>query len=179
MEVLSRLLKTSLFAVLLLVVFQAEAQEDRKLVTFVIRNAGIGVDGHFKSYSVTTKFNPDDLANSTLSATIEANTIYTGIKARDKHLRKKKYFDVENYPQIKLTSTDITKTDAGYLLKADLTMKKTTRSVEIPFTVITTDEGTTFEGEFSLDRRDYGVGKNHLVLGDKVRVKIYHWEKAR
>jgi polyisoprenoid-binding protein YceI len=172
MEVLSRLLKTSLFAVLLLVVFQAEAQEDRKLVTFVIRNAGIGVDGHFKNYSVTTKFNPNDLANSSLSATIEANTISTGIRARDKHLRKKKYFDVENYPEIKLTSTEITKTDTGYLLK------KTTRSVEIPFTVITTDAGTTFEGEFSLDRRDYGVGKNHLVLGDKVKVKIYHWEKS-
>jgi len=178
MEALSKILKTSLTIVLLLLAFQTKAQEDQKLVTFVIKNAGIGVDGFFTEYDVTAEFDPSDLANSSFSATIESNTIDTGIGARDRHLKKAKYFDVENYPQIKLVSTSISKTSTGYLLKANLTIKKTTLPVEIPFTVTKTEAGNVFEGTFTMDRRDYGVGKNHLILGDEVRIKIYHLEKT-
>lgn len=178
MEALSKILKTSLAVVLLLVAFQVQAQDDQKLVSFVIKNAGIGVDGYFTSYSVTTKFDPNDLKNASFSASIESSTIVTGIGARDRHLKKAKYFDVENYPQMKLVSTSISKTTTGYLLKANLTIKKTTLPVEIPFTVTKTDAGSVFEGAFTMDRRDYRVGKNHLILGDEVKIKIYHLEKA-
>ncbi len=177
MEALSKILRISLVAVLLFAVFQGQAQEQQKLVSFTIKNAGINVKGSFLSYSVTTKWDASDLSNSRLSATIEANTIDTGIKGRDKHLRKAKYFDVENYPQIRLESTSISKTDAGYLLKGKLTIKETTLPVEIPFTTRPSAEGIVFSGAFELDRRDYGVGKNHLIMGDEVKIEIYHLEK--
>lgn len=177
MGVLSKILRISLVVTLLLAGVSAQAQEPQKLVSFTIKNAGVNVKGTFLSYSVTTRWNADDLANSRLSATIEVNTLNTGIKGRDKHLKKAKYFDVENYPQISFTSTDIRKTAAGYLLKGNLTIKATTLPVEIPFTVETSPEGKAFSGAFEIDRRDYGVGKGHLIMGDKVKIKIYHLEK--
>lgn len=177
MEALSKTLRISLVAILLFAVFQVRGQEEQKLVSFTIKNAGVNVKGSFLSYSVTTKWDASDLVNSRLSASIEANTIVTGIKGRDKHLKKAKYFDVENYPQITFESTSITKTATGYLLKGKLTIKETTLAVEIPFTATASTEGIVFSGAFELDRRDYGVGKNHLIMGDKVKIQIYHLEK--
>lgn len=177
MEALSKILRISLIAVLLFAGVQTQAQEPQKLVSFTIKNAGVNVKGTFLSYSVTTKWDATDLVNSRLSATIEVNTLNTGIKGRDKHLKKAKYFDVENYPQIKLESTGINKTNSGYLLKGNLTVKATTLPVEIPFTVESSPEGNVFTGAFEIDRRDYGVGKGHLIMGDKVKIKIYHLEK--
>lgn len=177
MEALSKILRISLAAILLLAVFQVQGQDQKKLVSFTIKNAGVNVKGYFLSYSVTTKWDAADLASSGLSATIEANTIVTGIKGRDKHLKKAKYFDVENYPQIRLESTGISETATGFLLKGKLTIKETTLPVEIPFTVETSAQGSIFQGAFELDRRDYDVGKNHLIMGDKVKIEIYHLHK--
>lgn len=178
MEVLSKILRISLTALLLFAVFQVQGQEQNKFVSLTIRNAGVNVTGYFLSYTVTTKWDANDLPSSRLSASIEANTIVTGIKGRDKHLKKAKYFDVENYPQITLESTSISKTATGYLLKGRLTIKETTLPVEIPFTVEPSAEGSIFHGAFELDRRDYGVGKNHLILGDKVKIEIHHVQKS-
>lgn len=141
-------------------------------IKFTIRNAGIGVDGFFEESTVTYKFNPQDLDNAKFKLVIPTNTINTGIKGRDKHLRKAKYFDVENYPNLTFNSTKVVKTQEGYTLFGDLTMKKTTLPIEIPFTIEEEEGQSYFKGYVELDRRDYGVGKNHLILGDLVRINI-------
>ena len=142
-------------------------------IKFKIKNAGINVSGFFEETKVTQKFMPDDLTNSSFEVTIPATTINTGIKGRDKHLRKAKYFNVEEYPNIKFRSTRIVKTTTGYLLKGNLTIKATTLAIEIPFTLEKDENGNeVFKGYVELDRRDYGVGKNHLILGDLVKIDI-------
>ena len=148
------------------------AQTESADISFVIRNAGIGVDGFFEENSLTYEFNPENLEASYFKLTIPTITINTGIKGRDKHLRKAKYFDVENYPNLTFESTKITKTDSGYMLMGELTIKKTTRAIEIPFTIEEVDSQKSLSGYVELDRRDYDVGKNHLILGDLVRISI-------
>ncbi len=148
------------------------AQTEPAAITFTIRNAGVGVDGYFEENSVNYKFYPNDLNASFFKLTIPTTTINTGIKARDKHLRKSKYFDVEEYPNLTFNSTKITKTPAGYTLMGTLTMKETTLPVEIPFTIEAMEGKKYFIGSTELDRRDYGVGKNHLILGDLVKINI-------
>ncbi|WP_170827476.1 YceI family protein [Roseivirga sp. 4D4] len=148
------------------------AQTESANISFVIKNAGIGVDGSFDENSLTYQFNPDDLDASYFKLNIPTTTINTGIKGRDKHLRKAKYFDVENYPNLTFESTKITKTDLGYTLTGELTIKKTTNTIEIPFTMEEIEGQKSLSGYVELDRRDYGVGKNHLILGDLVRISI-------
>ena len=142
-------------------------------IKFKIRNAGVNVTGSFQEVTVTQKFMPDDLQNSYFEVSIQATTINTGIKARDKHLRKAKYFNVEEYPNIKFRSSRITKNPDGYSLKGNLTIKATTLAIEIPFNLEKDDDGNEIlKGYVELDRRDYGVGKNHLILGDLVKINI-------
>jgi polyisoprenoid-binding protein YceI len=174
MEALSKILRNSLLAVLLFTLLQVQAQEEQHLVSFTIKNAGINVDGFFSEAIARVQFDPANLRNASLAATIEVSSIDTGIKARDKHLKKEKYFDLDNYPQITFQSTRVSKQEKGYLLKGNLTIKETTLPIEIPFTIERVAEGSIFKGSFTLDRRDYGVGKNHLILSDEVTVEIYY-----
>ena len=165
-------LKTSLFLLFFGLSHLCSAQAER-LITFTIKNAGIGVDGTFNEANVKTNFNLQDLSSSYFKVEIKAESIDTGIGARDNHLRKEKYFDVEKYPTISFESIAVSAGEEYYLVEGKLTMKGVTKTIKIPFEIIFNETGsTTLEGNFELDRRDYGVGKNHLILGDEVKVQL-------
>ena len=137
-------------------------------VVFEINNMGVAVDGSLSNPTGTVIFDPADLSNSSVSATVDVSTIDTGISARDKDLKKEEYFDVEKYPTIRFRSTSITKTNSGYQASGKLTIKGTTKNVSVPFTV----ENDVFKGRFNLDRLDYQVGEDSWILSDEVRVQF-------
>ncbi len=146
-------------------------QQDAR-INFVIKNAGVNVKGTFNTYNVTQKFVTDDLEGSSFTATIQSTTINTGIKGRDKHLRKAKYFDVENYPEIRFSSTSISRFEGKLLVKGNLTIKSTTKSIEIPVEIVEEEGLKWFKGYLQIDRREYGVGKNHLIMGNTVKINL-------
>ena len=163
-------LRISILLICLLASFQLAAQETE--ISFKIKNAGVFVDGTFDSIRVIQNFNPQNLASAQFEAVIPISTIDTGIKARDRHLLKEKYFDVENYPEITFRSSEVKRAEGGYQLKGSLTIKETTLPVSIDFKLEEIEGTPYYMGSLELDRRDYGVGKNHLILGDMVRISI-------
>ena len=114
-------------------------------VVFHIKNAGITVDGSFKGLAASIQFDENDLANSSIYASVKTATINTGIDKRDEHLRKDEYFDVANHPKIEMRSTTITKNDKGYTGQFDVSIKGKTKAISMPFTFV--NNGTT--GKFS------------------------------
>jgi len=142
-------------------------------VTFKIKNAGLTVDGSFSDFEADIKFNPKDLDKSVLKASVGVASISTGIKKRDKDLQMRKYFDVEKYPRIKMVGKKIKHIEKNkYKATFDLTIKGVTKQVEIPFTYTGKENEGTFSAEFTVNRRDFGVGSNSLILSDKAIVSI-------
>lgn len=174
MEALLKNLRTSLTALFLLLTVGVQAQEEKaQLITFKIRNAGVNVKGTFRDHTIKARFDEANVADAYFEANIEVSSLDTGIKGRDKHLKKTKYFDLENYPYIAFKSKRVQKTAEGYTVTGDLRIKSTTREVEIPFTVTTLEgKNRDFKGNLTIDRRDYKVGKGHLIMGDEVRIEI-------
>ena len=148
--------------------------ESGSKVQFRIKNLGLNVSGTFTGLEGRINFDEKNLAGSTFEASIDAETINTGIGARNNHLRKKEYFDVKNFPRIKFVSTKVTpSTKAGtYFLFGKLTIKNTTHDISFPFTATPQDGGYLFNGEFKLNRRDYGVGGSSIVLSDNLTVNL-------
>ena len=142
-------------------------------VTFKINNAGIPVNGSFGGLIADIKFDADNLAKSSMEASIDVNTINTGINLRDNHLKKEEYFNVTVYPKISIVSTSFSK-DNEQLFKGffKLTIKGTTKDIVIPFSYSESGNSVIFQATFSLDRRDYNVGKNSLIMADEVTVHI-------
>ena len=168
--------KFSLAIIIALVTLVAVAATSWKPTTgsvvFHIKNAGVTVDGSFKGLAAAIKFDENDLANSSIYASVKAATVNTGIDKRDEHLRKAEYFDVANHPKITMRSTSITKSESGFTGKFDVTIKGKTKNLTMPFTF--DNKGTTgkFSGTLELDRLDFNVGESGFILSDDVKLEI-------
>lgn len=145
---------------------------EQSAVTFKIKNFGRYVDGTFKGMKAKIKFDEKDPSNSNIEASIDVNTIDTGIKKRDKDLKSTGYFDAGAYPEIRFKSKKISKSDNGYVATGDLTIKDVTRQVDIPFTFDNNGQHGVFKGRLAIDRLDYHVGGKSKILGDHVDVDI-------
>ncbi len=141
-------------------------------VTFVIKNLGINTKGELGGLKGTIEWNEENPAESKIAVTVSVTTINTGIDKRDEHLKREEYFDAEHYPDIKIISTSITKSNNGYLLAAALTIKGISKNISIPFTAAKSAEGYAFSGKFTINRRDFGVGGNSVVLSDNVEITL-------
>jgi polyisoprenoid-binding protein YceI len=148
---------------------QAPPKITKATVAFRIKNAGLNVNGTFGGFQGVLLFDPASPEKGSLTASVDAATVDTGIKLRNEHLRKPEYFDVAAHPRISLKSTRLAaKGGNAFTGTFDLTMKGNTRAVTIPFTFV----NGQFDGSFVIDRRDYGVGKNSLIMGDNVTITI-------
>ncbi len=152
---------------------QTDWQVASAAVSFKIKNAGIGTQGGFSGFGGKILFDPDALETSRLEASVDAKTIDTGIGLRDNHLRKEEYFHADKYPKITMKSVRIVRAGGNAFTGTfQLTIKAVTRKVDIPFTFVQSGNGARLKGDFIIDRRAYGVGRNHFTLSDNATISI-------
>jgi polyisoprenoid-binding protein YceI len=143
-------------------------------VKFVIKNFGINTEGTLQGLSGTVNFDPEKLERSFFDVSVDVKTVNTDIESRDNHLRKPEYFDVEKFPKILFKSTKITKTNKPEYLFVfgQLTIKGITKEVKFPFSYQAKNGGYLFEGEFTINRLDFGVGGQSFSLSDELTVSL-------
>ncbi len=140
------------------------------IVYFIATNLGANVNGNIEGMSGSITFDSLNLKRSNFVVSIPTKKIDTDNKMRDEHLHKIEYFDVKNYPIITFKSSNISKTKKGSKVTGLLKIKKTTKTITIPFTV----SDNKFEGNFVINRNEYNIGKNGFLnpIGDDVKIKI-------
>ena len=143
-------------------------------VRFVIKNFGINTGGTFEGLAGTIIFDPANLTTASFNVTVDAKTVDTDMEARDNHLRKEEYFDVEKYPKVSFRSTKITTTNKdGYLFMFGvITIKNISKEISFPFKQTIKDGGILFDGEFKLNRLDFGVGGKSFSMSDELNVEL-------
>lgn len=149
-------------------------QDADSKVTFTIKNFGSTVKGNFKGLTGTINFDATDVSRAAFDVTLQAATINTGIGIRDSHLRKSDYFGVNDFPTIRFVSTHVRKSDKPNegRLTGKLTIRKTTQEISFPFRYSERNGAFQFTAEFTINRRDFGVGGNSLSLADDVMVML-------
>ena len=151
---------------------QVQWEVDSSHVAFYIDNAGFEVEGSFSDLSAEIAFSPNRLEKSKMIASVPANTVRTGIKLRDKHLKKYDYFDVENFPNIELQSEIFERKGENYIGEFELMLKGKSTKLTIPFVFEQDKKAALIEGGFSINRLDFDLGKNSIILSDTVRVEV-------
>jgi polyisoprenoid-binding protein YceI len=142
-------------------------------VTFVIENLGFDVKGSFTGIEGSLEYDESNLSASKFNVSVQASTVNTSNKTRDKHLRGEDYFNVTQHPLIKITSSKIAKSvTPGYLVFfGQLTMKGVAKDISFPFKAVPENDGYRFTGSFKIKRRDFGVGGRSTVSND-VDIKL-------
>src|SRR5436190_5340049 len=143
-------------------------------VRFVIKNFGINTGGTFEGLAGSIVFDPANITGASFNVSVDAKTVDTDLEARDNHLRKEEYFDVEKYPRLSFKSTKITTTNKeGYLyMFGVITIKNISKEISFPFKQTSKDGGILFEGEFKLNRKDFGVGGSSFSMSDEVNLEL-------
>jgi polyisoprenoid-binding protein YceI len=167
-------------SIAIVLMFTASQAQDLKPVEaeskvhFVIKNFGIKTGGNFSSLSGTINFNSKELATASFNVSVASKTVDTDNNARDKHLRKPEYFDVEKYPTINVTSTKITESSVAgrFYFTGNVTIKGVTKPIGFGFSATASGTGYLFKGSFDINRRDFGVGNKSFSLADKLTVEL-------
>ena len=141
-------------------------------ISFKIKNAGITVTGRFQGLQTTLIFSPDKLATSSLKGSVEVATLKTGIDKRDKDLMEEQYFNVDKFKSIEITSVKLYKKGAQYAGLFKINIKGVTREIEIPFDLIQQGKEAEFKSDFTINRRDFGVGGRSAIMADDLNVSI-------
>jgi polyisoprenoid-binding protein YceI len=79
---------------------------------------------------------------------IRTDSLDTGNRKRDRHLRSSDFFDAERHPQIVFTAAAVTARDRGLTLTGELTIGSQCQPLEIPV-----DVAPTADGAIQLDGR--------------------------
>ncbi|MDP4282913.1 MAG: YceI family protein [Bacteroidota bacterium] len=145
-------------------------------VHFEIKNFGISTGGDFTGLKGEIQFLPDNITSSQFNVSVAASTIDTDNSLRDKSLVGDEYFDTAKYPQIKIVSTKIDKTNKTatgfYYFSGNITMHGVTKTISFPFQAEKIQDDYLFTGKFEINRLDFGIGEKSMVLGNTVSVSL-------
>lgn len=132
----------------------------RHAMVATVRGAFNEIEGRFHA-------DLEDMTKSTVEVTLKVASVDTRNGQRDDHLRSGDFFDVEKWPDITFTSTNVEEVEENaYMISGDLTIRDITRQVVIPLELIGVDTDPTgavragFEGSRRINRRDFGLEWN-------------------
>ena len=140
------------------------------------------VTGFFKKFSGTVESETEDFDGAKVNFSIETNSIETNVADRDAHLKSPDFFAAEQYPTIDFKNGVLKKVGGEYKLKGDLTIRSTTKPVEL-----TVEYGGTagdpwgntragFEINGKINRKDFGLNwsavteAGGMVVADEVKL---------
>jgi len=141
------------------------------------------ITGEFKNYDVTIETEDEDFTTAKVEYTADVSSIDTGNEQRDGHLRTNDFFNPEQFPKIKFSSTSMSRKDNGkYILTGDLTIRDVTKqiSVDVDYEgkVIdpwgNTKYGFTVDGK--INRKDFGLNWNviteagGILVGEEIKI---------
>lgn len=155
---------------------QYTATDDGATIKFTIINHLVftsTVNGYFKGLKGNIRFDPHDPKSAMIDASVAVNTISTGIGKRDRDLLEEKYFNAAKYPVMRLLSSTVAATDKPntYQLTGALTIKGVTKTISFPFTAVVSGNGVQLNGQFTINRKDFGVGPDNAI-DDKLTVAL-------
>ncbi len=94
------------------------------------------VHGHFAKFDGSFEGPDDDMTKARGTIKVEVASLSTRNDQRDTHLKSADFFDAEKYPYLTFSLSGIEKIDdESYRVRGDLTIKETTRPVELTGTI--------------------------------------------
>ena len=149
---------------------------------FQIRHLGVStVRGSISGVKGTVQLDEKDVTKSSVSATLDANTVSTSNDARDKHLKSPEFFDVAKSPQLTFKATSFSNAGGKLQMTGDLTLNGVTKPVTLdvdgpapPQKGMGGKTVSGFSATGTLKRSDFNFGSKYAppMLGDDVKFTI-------
>jgi len=160
--------------------------ESTSIIGFSVKHLMFtNVKGRFHKLNGKIDWDQENITNSVIEASVEANSIETGDKNRDKHLRSPEFFDVKHFSTLSFKSKRIKKVGTGkYQLTGDLTIKNICREVTflVEYAGRASDpfagSSANFRASATINRKAFGLGwspaveTGGMLVGDTVTIAL-------
>jgi len=147
---------------------------------FFVKHLGIStVQGDFTKVSGTVTLDDQDVTKSTVSVTIDVNSIDTRVSRRDDDLKSEHFLNAAQFPTITFQSTKVAKSGDNTLkVTGNLTIRGVTKEVTLDVTGPTApisamgSQRRGFSGTTKINRQDFGVSADPGMVGDDLTILI-------
>lgn len=132
-------------------------------------------DGGFGTFTGEIEVVDGDPTRSSVSVTIDMNSMWSDNDRLTGHLKSADFFEVETYPETTFRSTAIRATDTGHEIVGELTMHGVTKSITFPATIEMADGEVRANAEFFVKRFDWDIvypGKPDDLIRDEVVIRL-------
>ena len=145
---------------------------------FAVKHQGFSnTIGIFNGLSGAIELDQADITKSKVNITIKTESVYTGVKKRDDHLRSPDFFNAKEFPEMTFVSTGVEKTgDNTSKVKGDLTLLGVTKPVTLEMIVnkVGPDSKKRMTSGFSattmIKRTDFGMTYGLKGIGDEIKI---------
>lgn len=161
---------------------QYKLDKDHASLLFTINHMGFSsYVGRFNAFDVSLDFNPDDIENSRVEATIDMRSIDVNNPSFAATLIGTAWLDTENFPQAVFRSVSVEKVNNEQLrVLGKLTFLGLTNEVTMDVKLngagnnpLTRRYTLGFEANLRFKRADFGLKKFIPVVGDEVSIEIH------
>ena len=131
--------------------------------------------GQFPAYEGTVEIQGENLESLKIELTMDMTKLQTDDTTLTGTLRGENFFDVENHPSAAFQSTSVAKSEEGYTVTGNLTIRGIAKSVSFPASITLEDGQLTAAAEFSIDRTVWGIGNGWVsdtVIRDNIVMEL-------
>ena len=150
------------------------AQSD---ISFVFKQMGVPVEGHFKKFDAQIAFDAAKPATNKVAFTVNIGSATLGAPEADAELPKSDWFNTAKFPQATFASSGFKALGGGkYEVAGKLSIKGQSRDVVVPVSMTQTGAVTTAVGVFPIKRLAFKIGEGDWtdtsMVADDVQVKF-------
>lgn len=150
-------------------------------VWFYVNHLGFSdMYGDFTKFDIDLKVDTENLANSTVTASIDTSTVDMRHEGLNKHLANADFFNVTEFPAMRFETTGVTAAGDNKLAVAgNLTLLGVTKPVTLDVTVNKIGEHPMrktpwvgFNATTTIKRSEFGMGYAVPAVGDDIKISI-------
>ena len=127
---------------------------------FTSSMAGESFTGAFRRWDADIRFDPANLAASSVTATMDVASAATGNADRDQALPTDTFLDAPAYPKASFVAHHFTALGGGrYQADGVLTLRGVSKPLSLPFTLVIQGNQARMTGQVAINRLAFGVGQ--------------------
>lgn len=148
-------------------------------IAFGYSQMSVQMDGSFGEMKTTEfSFDPENPEAAKLAIEITLASIDAGYEEANTELEKEEWLALAKHPLATFQSSKVEAlADGSYQVTGDLSIKGNTKEVTAPFTFKEDGNTGVFEGSFTFQRADFGVGegewKDFSIVANDIEIKFH------
>lgn len=153
---------------------------DHTSVVFKVKHMDIAyIYGMFNNKEGTVQYDPKAPEKTSIDLTVDATSVFTGVKKRDNHLRSPDFLNAKQHPEITFRSTSVQQNDDNVLeVTGDFTLRGVTRELTTDVKLTGSGKGPQgnfrrgFKTSFDVNRLEHNVDYMPDGLGKSIKITV-------